>query len=159
MTTRSELFTCTRKARTAVLCLLVCLSSCLLGFFAGLSAAIELDLARDHDPRIGSDEPKTVLRFHPRLKALWLEALARPEADLKRQAADAIARAHRLGMPGLGDAIPRLIAEVEAPDAHPVVRQAVARTLIALDARQAAPALMRHSQTGGFGAPPLIEPA
>ena len=148
MMTRSELFTRTGKARTAVLCLLACLSFCLLGFFAGVSAAIELDLARDHDPRIGSDEPRTVLRFHPRLKALWLEALARPEADSKRQAADAIAHAHRLGMPGLRETIPRLVAEVEAPDAHPVVRQAVARTLIALDARQGAPITSRCARCG-----------
>jgi HEAT repeat protein len=136
---------------------LLALSSWLL---VSTATAIELDSARDHDPKLDPDETGAVVaKFHPRLKALWLEALARPEADLKRQAADAIVRAHRLGMPGLQEVVPRLLAELEAPDAHPVVRLAVARALIALDARQAAPALMKRSRTGGFDAARLIEPA
>src|SRR5262245_39651604 len=90
---------------------------------AGLLAlAAGPDTARDQDPRLDAPaEAKPVAKFDPRLKALWLGALARPEADLKRQAADAIARAHALGMPDLGDAVPPLLAELEAAEGHPVV--------------------------------------
>src|SRR6476661_3096602 len=56
----------------------------------GLARAVELDHARDTDPVL--EKQRIVHTFDSRLKGLWLEALARPEADLKRQAADAIAR-------------------------------------------------------------------
>src|SRR4051794_40049087 len=71
----------------------------------------ELDHARDNDPRI---EPQAVVHtFAPSVKALWLEALSRSEADLKRQAAEAISRAHRLGIAGLADTAPRLIEQLQ----------------------------------------------
>jgi HEAT repeat protein len=89
---------------------------------------------------------------------LWLEALARPESDLKRQAADAIAKAHQLGMPGLAEAVPPLLKEYEAPEAPLVVRLAVARALVVLDARQAAEVLMHHAQADGFSSARLLEP-
>src|SRR5438094_801675 len=75
----------------------------LVGFFtAAGTPAVELDSARDQDPRLDQCETvEMVAKFAPRLKPLWLEALARPEAELKRQAAGAIARASTLGMPGL----------------------------------------------------------
>ncbi len=118
-----------------------------------------LDTARHQDPSLeAAEELKPVARFDPRLKALWLEALARPEADLKRQAADAIARAHALGMPGLGDTAPPLLAAMEAPDAHRFVRLAAARALVALDARQAAPALMARARADGLETARLLEP-
>ncbi|HEY7425040.1 MAG TPA: hypothetical protein VH682_12485, partial [Gemmataceae bacterium] len=116
--------------------------------------------ARELDPPIKLDQALAPIpRFAPRLKSLWLEALARPEADLKRQAADAIGRAHRLGMPGLAETVPQLLRELEAPDAHAVVRLAAAQALVALDARQTADVLMRHAQADGFDAARLLEPA
>src|SRR5262249_53251073 len=127
---------------------------------AGCGQTAHHSPSRDQDPHLEAGaEVKTVARFDPRLKALWLEALARPEADLQRQAADAIARAHALGMPGLREAAPPLLAALEAPDAHPVARLACARALITLDARQAAPALMALARSGGFEAARLLEPA
>src|SRR6516165_3659218 len=104
---------------------------------AARASAVELDFARHRDPPLNLGKTAPILRFSPRLLPLWLEALARPESDLKRQAADAIAKAHRLGMPGLAEAVPPLLKELEASDAPLVVRLAVARTLVALDARQA----------------------
>jgi HEAT repeat protein len=133
--------------------------SCLLFLLCigpGASAS-EVDFARKSDPRL---EPvKKVAKFAPRLKSLWLEALSRPEADLKRRAAEAIARAHRLGMSGLADTAPRLVEELEAAGSHRVVRLAAAQALIALDARQAAPALMKFAQADDLDASRLVEPA
>jgi HEAT repeat protein len=146
MTTRFE------QPRRLAACLLV------LATVAPVRAA-DLDTIRDTDPPINAGPPAApVAKFHPRLKELWLEALARPEADLKRQAADAIARAHALGMPGLADTAPRLVAELEAKDAHPVVKLAVARALVALDARPTAAALAAFAQAGGPDAARLLEP-
>jgi HEAT repeat protein len=126
---------------------------------AGRAAAAELDTVRDTDPDLGKAPPEVVVRsFDPRLKPLWLEALARPEADLQRQAADAIARARRLGMTDLDDTVPPLLALLEATDTHPTVRLAVIRALVALDARPAAPALMAAGRHGADAAR-LIEPA
>src|SRR6185437_6160335 len=44
-------------------------------------------------------------------------------------------------------------------DAPLVVRLAIARALVALDARQTAEVLMRHAQADGFDAARLLEPA
>jgi HEAT repeat protein len=122
--------------------------------------ATDLDTIREQDPPLGAVDPgPPVVKFHPRLKSLWLEALARPEADLKRQAADAIAKAHPLGMPGLNEATPQLVADLDATNTSPVVRLAVARALIALDAKAAAPSLMKYARSGDADAARLIEPA
>jgi HEAT repeat protein len=122
--------------------------------------AFELDLAAENDPRIDTkfDVIVRVDKFSPRLKPLWLEALAQPEVDLKRQAADAIVRAHTLGMPDLAETVPLLLAEMENPAAGPIVRLAMARALVALDARQTAAILMKHAATDGFDMARLLEP-
>src|SRR5262249_36803626 len=117
------------------------------------------DLAQSTDPQLHAPRQITkVTRFDPRLKPLWLAALARPEADLKRQAVEAIARAHALGMPGLAETAPRLVEELEAPNVHPVVRLATARALGFLDARQAAPVLKKHAESGNFDLARQLEP-
>ena len=126
----------------------------------GLSAplhAIEADTVYPTDP--GFAASPTVPGFPPRLKTLWLEALARPEVDNKRLAADTIAIATQAGMPGLQDTAPRLIAELDAPKANPIVKLAAARALIALEARQSADVLMKHALADGWDLAQLIEPA
>ena len=87
--------------------------------------------------------PKVVLKLPARLPGLWVEALGRPEADLKAQAAQAIARAHELGIPGMPPTAGPLARELDRPDQHPTVRLAVARALVVLDAKDAAAALAR----------------
>src|SRR5262245_64744160 len=89
-------------------------------FVGGPAKATDLDTIRETDPALGAvDAGPPVVKFHPRLKALWLEALARPEADLKRQVAEAIAKAHPLGMPGLNEAVPQLVADLDAANTPP----------------------------------------
>lgn len=119
--------------------------------------AIEADTVFPTDPAF--PKSSTVPGFPPRLKSLWLEALARPEIDLKRKAADTIAIAKQSGMTNLEDAAPKLVAELDAAQANPIVKLAAARALIALDARQTADVLMKHALADSWDIAQLIEPA
>jgi hypothetical protein len=123
--------------------------SCLADDFRVTSVMFE-------EPELELVEPKTV--FSPRLKALWLLALARSEADLQRQAADSITRAQRLGMPGLAETAAPLMRALETPMQHPVVRLAAARALIAIEARDAAATLWEHARKDGLDMAQLVEP-
>src|SRR5215472_16603599 len=67
---------------------------------------------------------RVVKVFPPRLTALWLQALERPEKDLKCQAAATIALAHRRGMPGLETTITPLLRTLDQPEQHSTVRLA-----------------------------------
>jgi HEAT repeat protein len=103
--------------------------------------------------------PQVVTVFPEKAIDLWLKALDQPEADVKCQAAEAIALAHRRGMKGLEKTIEPLVATLDQPDQRPAVRLGVARTLIALDARTAAPSLLKQAQANGGDLRELIEPA
>ncbi|MBC8351727.1 MAG: hypothetical protein H8E66_07045 [Planctomycetes bacterium] len=110
-----------------------------------------------HDPEF----PEFVSRaeFSSDLMPLWVQALARPESELQRMAADTIAIAHRSGMDGLGETADKLIAILGQDQLEPSVRRAVASSLIALDARQAAKALAETLDGGSLELARLIEPA
>jgi HEAT repeat protein len=109
------------------------------------------------DPLLEVPEP--LIAFSPKLKPLWLKAIARPEADVQRQAADAVSRAQRMGMKGLTDCIPALVEVLDSPESHPVVRRASARALAILDARTSAPSLLKHLSTEGLAYAQFVEPA
>jgi HEAT repeat protein len=102
---------------------------------------------------------RKVIVFPERVKAPWLEALRRPEADYLCQAALTIALAHRRGMPGLETAVKPLLETLDRPDLHPSVRLAIVGTLIKLDAREAADALFRLAESGNQSLRQEIEPA
>jgi HEAT repeat protein len=102
--------------------------------------------------------PRTVKTFAKGLTELWLQALERPEADYKAQAALAIGFAHEHGMKGLETTVPALERELDRPDQHPTVRLAAVRALVALDARSAAPSLLRQAQAGDAELREMIEP-
>ncbi len=109
------------------------------------------------DPPLSSAE--TAYAFAPGLKDLWLEALRHPEADLRRQAADAIVEAHRLGMTGLDEAIPELTKLLEDESQKPLIVLTAARALVELDASQAAPILEKRLAQGDFALASIVEPA
>lgn len=96
--------------------------------------------------------------FSESLAVLWLQALDRPEADYRCQAALAVAEAHRQGMKGLARAMPQLIRELDKPDQHPTVRLAAAKALVALDAKDAAANLFAASNADP-DLRELVEPA
>ncbi|MCA9121555.1 MAG: hypothetical protein H6822_13205 [Planctomycetaceae bacterium] len=99
------------------------------------------------------------LEFHEGLKPLWLESLARPEAELQRMAADTIALAHRAGMKNLEDTAAPLIAILRKEQLEPSVRRAAAHTLVVLDARQAAEHFAEIAMTGSQELAMIVEPA
>jgi HEAT repeat protein len=124
---------------------------------AGHASDVDLSLVMYEDPKI--EIPAPVMKFSPGLKPLWLEALARPEVELQRQAAQTIAMAHRRGMADLADTAGPLMAALDAPDQHRIVKLAAAQTLIALDARQAAAVLFAHGAGEGLDMAEVVEPA
>jgi HEAT repeat protein len=103
--------------------------------------------------------PEVVTVFPEKAKDLWLKALQRPEADVKCQVADAVALAHQRGARGFDSFIDPFIAALDQSDQHSAVRLAVARTLIALDARKAAPSLLKYARAGGGDLCEVVEPA
>ena len=130
-----------------------------LSLTAGMATAEEIrpDFVTDHDPDIRP--PASVIVFPERLKRLWLEALARPEADMQRMTAEAIVRAHAKGMKDLEEAIPRLAQILTATDSHPAARLAAAQALVALHAKEAAPQMAESASTFGADVRQLVEPA
>ncbi len=86
--------------------------------------------------------------FRPRLAVLWGQALARPEVELRRQAAEAIIKAHREGMKGLDTLIPALRRVLRDGGTPGVAQDEAALALIELDDRASAEdvlKLMEHT--------------
>src|SRR5262245_9659051 len=133
--------------------------------FTSLLLATAGSIARGDEPdSIMYREPqvpvaRTVKTFPKGLTELWLAALDRPEREVRSQAALAIAAAHEAGMPGLGVATGPLTKLLDRPDEHPAVLTAAARALVALDARDAAPVLLRLARSGDLDLRELVEPA
>jgi HEAT repeat protein len=103
--------------------------------------------------------PPVVMVFPEEARGLWLKALQRPEADMRCKAAGAIALARQRGVKGLETTVAPLLAELDRPEQHPTVRLTVAQALVALEAREAAPGLLRAAEAGGDDVRAIIEPA
>ncbi len=151
------------RARYFPFIILFCVFLCVLCD----SVVSSCSLARaDFDPVIDSPmyhipdlpKPPEVYVFPDGLRELWLRALERPEVDMRYKAADAIARAHQMGMKGLETTVAPLHAALDRPDQHPTVRSALARALIVLEARESAPSLFREAQAGNSELRERIEP-
>lgn len=134
-----------------------CVTILILSLTAGAQAQIQPEFLMDSDPHL--EVPAPTKNFGQRLGPLWMQALARPEQDLQRKAAETIAQAHRVGMPGLIEAVPRLKIVLLAEASLPAVRYSAARALITLEAREAAPELLDASKRFGADLRQLVEPA
>jgi len=117
----------------------------------------EIELAMYGDPRVTIPDVEETIS--PELLPLWLQALAAPEADLQRQAADAIAMVHQNGLRDMSEAADSLMALLRREDLHPVVAQAVCRCLVVLDARQAADLLYEWARRQPGELARIVEPA
>ncbi len=126
-------------------------------WIAPASAENRIDSPMYNQPELPA--PEIVLVFSDKAKELWLKALARPEADMRRQAAQTIARAHRRGMKGLESAVAPLGAVLTRTDEHPAVRLEAARAIIELGARETGQTLFLVAQSGSSELRELIEPA
>lgn len=103
-------------------------------------------------------KPQVATRFPEGLPELWLQALERPERDLKRRAAGAVALARRKGLTGLETTIPALIRILEDPQQDRSVILAAARALSELDASQAAPLLYGLIDSSDLELAEIVEP-
>ncbi len=134
----------------------------LVGLVLALGASVgraddPIDNVLERNPDIAM--PKVVRSFPDKLPGLWFEALGRPEADMRCQAAMAIAKAHAMGMGGLAITVPALTRELERPDQHSSVALAAAKALVALDAKDSAPGLFKLASAGDLELREIIEAA
>ncbi len=130
-----------------------------------LLAAIAADCAESVEtPWVMYRDP-TLMRvsiekgFPPELIDRWLQALARPEREMKRRAAMAISEAVPKGVPGLEAAIDPLCELLQAPGQDRIVRLSVARALVALEARQAASLLIEATDPQDLEMAELVDAA
>jgi HEAT repeat protein len=116
-----------------------------------------IDSAMDRAPYL---PPAKIIHYFPeKAKPLWRKALKAPQADVRAKAAAAFSQAKRGGMKGLDEVVPDLIEALGREDQHPVVRLAVARALIDLEAKKAAASLWEQASAGGADLRELVEPA
>ncbi len=120
-------------------------------------AGLTVDSAMESDPTVAPPPPKIV--YQKQLKPLWLKALAGPEADLRREVAQMISHAHRIGVPGMKETAGALIESLTADDQRSVVRLEIARTLVVLDAKEAAVPLFELLEEQGLSFAQVVEPA
>lgn len=118
---------------------------------------IQAHFAMDSDPLLKA--PELLVFFPANHVPLWLKALARPEADLQRRAAEAIAEARLLGCSDLDDAKPILLQIVSGDKTNSAARLAAARALVVLDAQESADTFFSVSQKYGTDLRQVIEPA
>src|SRR5229473_3147621 len=157
---------------------LLSITVAVVGLMTPMSRADDagLDSRMYHDPELPI--PKIVRVYPENLLPLWLVALGRPEADYQCRAALSVVLAHREDIKGLEAAVDPLLealARIDSPadesdsassvqgdtgsSAKLLVRLAIARALIELDARQAAPQLFQMTRGGDRRLRDLIEPA
>ncbi len=124
---------------------------------ATANGEIRVEFAMDRDPE--TIAPKAIMIFPENVLSLWLNALARPEAEMQRMAAETIAEAHAFDLPDIQKAKPALTKIVSAEASHSAARFAAARALIVLDAKEAASVLFEAAQRHGSDLRQLVEPA
>lgn len=126
--------------------------------FAGTPASgVEMRWGMYEDPVL--KKPAVETGFPSGLIDRWLQALTRPEREMKRKAALAIVQAVDKQVPGLEATIEPLCAILREPDTDRIVRLSVAQTLAALDARKAAPVLIEVADPRDLEMAEIVEPA
>ncbi len=117
----------------------------------------DLDTLLDLDPYLPI--PPIRRLFPPDVVPVWKAALRAPDVDLRRRAAETIAQAASLGMPGLEPTVPDLL-QLAASQQEPIlVRIAAGRALAELDIRSASETLTQVLREAGMDrASFLIEP-
>lgn len=116
-----------------------------------------IDSPMRSDPIIEPAEHKPV--FVPGLKDLLLAALEDHEADTRRRAAWALSEAYGRGLNEAAEAAPILLALLTRPDPDRHVRLAAATTLIRMDHRPAAAAILSSCDADGLDMMLIADPA
>ena len=154
-----------KSVRCWLVCLLVacgCLSLMaigrpLWGQEANLVADARIDRIMYADPKLVI--PKVELFVPEDLKPLWLQALRRPDAELRRLAADSAVLAYRRGLREMNDFHASLAACLTDPQSQPDVRRAAAHALVVIQAKAYAESLAKEAERGGLDLALTVEPA
>ncbi len=109
------------------------------------------------DPAFEHPEPVVVISNAP--KSLWMQAIARPDAQLQRVAIDTLAIAHARGMKGLDESTTILLELLSDPQLDVEVQRAVVHALIEFDTRDQADLLADFAARHGESIAVLVEPA
>ena len=108
-----------------------------------MGGEFEVDDVMYTDPVLPQQPTKMV--FSKKYKPLWLQALRQPKAELQLRAASTIGLAHTKGMPDLADTADDLVQVLESEDQNPLVKVAVAQTLVILESKSQASVLMQYA--------------
>ena len=126
--------------------------------FAGTRASgVEMRWGMYEDPVL--KKPAVETGFPSGLIDRWLQALTRPEREMKRKTALAIVEAVDKQVPGLEATIEPLCSILREPDPDRMVRLSVAQALVALDAHKAAPVLVEVADPRDLEMAEIVEPA
>ena len=138
------------------------IGSCVVGLMV-LGAGVQAFAQVVADDPVGLDPVLDPLEhrtdFDARTKGLWVQALGRKDAETRSRAAEAIAKAVPLGMPGLAETGPKLSAMLDERDQPLEVRLAVLHALVALKTPGTAPQLLAHGKSDGLVAMLLTDTA
>jgi HEAT repeat protein len=118
---------------------------------------LRVDSVMYHDPEVRLAGETVVLP--PNLLPLWLRALEHPDDELRRLAADAIAKAHRLKLARMDETADELAAVLAEEPQDVLVQRALAQALVDIDARQTARLLARRAAEGHLQVAQVVEPA
>ncbi len=106
------------------------------------------------------EQREHIQRFDPRLLDLWLAALDQPDANTRRQAVDAMARAHAMGMSMIDErAGNRMIHLLRSNAEHDAVRFAAAKALGTIGVERAADIMLDRNRRDGVAMVLLTDPA
>ena len=121
------------------------------------ASAVETPWLMYEDPVL--HQRQTENGFPPKLVDCWLQAMARPEREMKRRAALAVVRGAAKGVPGLEKTVDPLCRILSDPDQDHVVHLTAARALVALEAKEAAPALIEATRPDDLEMAEVVESA
>lgn len=109
------------------------------------------------NPRL--ERRESILVWNTDARPAWRAALRHPESELRREVADSIRQAHRLGMPGLVDLRDELLFVLRTPDETVEARVAAASALIELGCDDLAEEFAAMSVRGPLPLQRVVEPA
>ena len=109
------------------------------------------------NPRL--ERSDAILVWNTDARPAWRAALRHPESQLRREVADSIRQAHRLGMPGLVDLRDELLSLLRTPDETVDVKVAAAAALIELGCDDLAEEFAVMSARGPLPLQRVVEPA
>ena len=103
------------------------------------------DMEMYRDPALEPLQFKTV--YASDVKEVWKQALERDDAAVHRVVVDSMVIAHRRGIEGIDELVPKLVVLLDRPNQTPDVGRAIINTLVALDQKDQAAVIARMARS------------